>query len=327
MQSIFLGFDTSCYTTSVAAVDASGQWCRQQRKLLPVARGERGLQQSKAVFLHIAQLPDLFRQLLSALPQGAKVQAVCVSSRPRPLEGSYMPVFLAGVSHARMVADALGVPLYETSHQEGHLRAGLYTAGGPEADAFLAIHLSGGTSELLRATRAEDGGFCITLLGGTLDASAGQLIDRVGVALGLPFPAGPHLEKLAQVCESEHPDIPASVKGLDCSFSGAESCAMRMIQSGAPPEVVANAAFSLVTRTLEKWITNAVRETGLQEVLLVGGVSSSAHIRAYLRARLQKKGVRAKLYFASPALSSDNAAGVALLGRDRHLQQNTHEVK
>ena len=184
-----LGIDTSCYTTSVALVE-DGR-IAQERRLLSVAQGERGLRQSSALFQHVERLPELLEALFAHSP--GCVDGVCVSTRPRDAEGSYMPVFKAGECAARAIAAAQGVPLVETSHQQGHIRAALVDSGCGEAE-FVALHLSGGTTEAVFVGQ----GLKTRLIAMSADLHAGQLVDRVGVALGLSFPAGPALEALAR---------------------------------------------------------------------------------------------------------------------------------
>ena len=186
-----LGIDTSCYTTSVALAVEDGALL-SRRRLLDVEQGARGLRQSEALFQHVQRLPALLEDMLSKAGE-AQIACVCASARPRDAEGSYMPVFTAGTGFARAIAASLRVPFYETSHQQGHVRAAMEGAGAlPEE--FLALHLSGGTTEALRVRP----GLKVELLGGSNDLHAGQLVDRVGVRMGLSFPAGPALEKLAR---------------------------------------------------------------------------------------------------------------------------------
>jgi N6-L-threonylcarbamoyladenine synthase len=304
-----IGLDTSCYTTSVALAE-SGEIAAQERKLLDVELGGRGLQQSQAVFQHVARLPHLIEKLM-ARSGGARIQAVCASARPRPVDGSYMPVFTVGEGFGRAMAAALGVPFFETSHQQGHLRAAMVGADLTDAP-MLALHLSGGTTEILRAH-----GDSLDLMGGTGDLHAGQFVDRVGVALGLAFPAGSHLEKLAIQGQAESL-LPASVNGLAVSFSGAETQVQRLIESGAhSPEQIAAEVFSCVARTIAKLIGNALASTGVRDVLLFGGVASSSLLKTILPDRLDRLHVRARLHWAEPELSGDNAAGVALIGENK----------
>ena len=302
-----LGVDTSCYRTSLALADGE-EILAETGRLLDVPLGERGLRQSEALFQHVKRLPELLEALMARAAE--PIGAVAVSVKPRPVEDSYMPVFTAGASVARSIASAIRVPLIETTHQQGHVRAALVGCDLP-AD-FLAVHLSGGTTEVLKV----GGGLSIDRLGGTADISAGQLVDRVGVALGLSFPAGPHLEALAVKGEARSA-LPVSVSNLTCSLSGAEAALMRLIEAGAGPENIAAEVYSLIARTLSRLISQAASQTGLQDVLLAGGVASSALLRASLSERLTRLNRDIRVHWARPELSGDNAVGVALIGCDR----------
>lgn len=304
-----LGLDTSCYTTSAALAGVNGL-IGQKRRLLTVPAGERGLQQSQGLFQHVTRLGGLVEELMCEHPD-ARLVAVCASTRPRDVDGSYMPVFTVGEGHGRAVAAALHIPFYETSHQQGHVRAALVDSGLSASD-FLALHLSGGTTELLHA---KDG--ALTLAGGSNDLHAGQFVDRVGVALGLGFPCGPALEELARRGEARSL-LPIHVRGQECSFSGSESAAQRLIASGElSPENIAAEVYSCIARTLAKLFDNA-RLSGLpRRVLLSGGVASSLLLRELLPQRLQRLKSPVKLYWGKPELSGDNACGVALLGAER----------
>jgi N6-L-threonylcarbamoyladenine synthase len=308
---VVLGIDTSNYRTSLCLVDMSGRIVAEEKELLSVEAGERGLQQSAALFQHVKRLPELARKMTMS---GRRVVAIAVSRSPRPTEGSYMPVFLAGQMAAEMMAHFYQVPLYYTSHQEGHIAAGEYTLDvSLSAERFLAVHLSGGTSEILDCTRGRDG-YAIDCIGGTEDLHAGQLIDRVGVALGLPFPAGPYLEELGKQAEDAAFSVPSSVKGYTFSFSGPEAALMRAIQQNVPAAHIARAAEKCIATTLEKVLRTAVEAGFPKDILIVGGVSANAYIRNRLVKRLTHPAVKAKLYFADPAYAGDNAFGVARIG-------------
>ncbi len=305
-EPLVLGLDTSCYTTS-AALAQNDEIIGFQRMLLPVAMGERGLRQSEAVFAHLRQLP----QVLEALPDMAgKLSAVCVSVSPRDGEDSYMPVFTAGASFARAIGKAAGIPVLETTHQRGHIRAALWRSG-LTGDSFLAVHLSGGTTEVMLMRSG-----AITTLGGSRDLHAGQLVDRIGVMLGLPFPAGPHLEALALRAGASRQLLPVSMEGGYCHLSGAEAALKRLYREGLSPETVALEVYSLLTRTVMRMLEHAREETGEDKALLAGGVASSGLFRQMLTDRVAKRRSPLKLYFGEPRLSSDNAFGVALLGAD-----------
>lgn len=325
-MALFLGVDTSCYMTSVAVVDQDERLVVARRQGLTVGAGNLGLRQSEAVFQHVRNLPlclDGLAECLRPAESGA-IAAVAASTRPRNTTGSYMPVFAAGESFGRSVAGLLGVPFISSDHQSGHLLAGAWSAGLTPAGETLAVHLSGGTTEFLRLRWLDSGrpgaAVEVQLLGGTTDLAAGQFVDRAGVALGLPFPAGPHLERLA-VAGSEQVEgdgagalqrIPSSVNGYSVSFSGPAAAAERLIGHGAPPAVVARSVFGCVANTLEKVLRHAVTDTGVRKILIVGGVAANSLIRRRLRDRLQHRAVGAEVFFAAPEYSGDNAVGVAL---------------
>ncbi len=315
MKQVLLGIDTSNYRTSLCLVDEDGRIVAEAKRLLQVKQGKRGLQQSEAVFQHVTNLPELSDRLRLA---DWKVAAVCASEKPRPVDGSYMPVFKVGEGLAKSLGIFLRVPVYLTTHQEGHIAAGEYTLDArPQADRFLAVHLSGGTSEVLDCTRHAEG-YRIEKLGGTIDLHAGQLVDRVGVALGLSFPAGPALEELARPAEGTF-RVGSAVDGLRFSFSGPEAALMRAISGGdVPPEEIARATEQCIANTLEKVLRHAV-ESGLsRDILIVGGVAANSYIRNRLQKRLMHPAVGARLYFCDPVYSGDNAYGVAVLGWMKH---------
>lgn len=290
-----IGIDTSCYTTSVAAV-SDGKIVFDERVMLKVPKGSRGLRQSDAVFMHTRNLADIFEKVSLE-----NVKSVSVSSKPRNVEGSYMPVFMSGVSAGKVAAAALGCKYSEFSHQQGHIMAGLYSADclNWRRKPYLAMHISGGTTELLLVY-----GDKIDIVGKTLDISAGQLIDRVGVHLGMEFPCGMYMQEAAKK-RTKDISLPVSVKGLDINFSGAETQAMKMSES---LENIASALLGCIGESLAKVLQNAQRKFDVENVLMVGGVAANLQIRKLLSKKV--KGIS----FASEKLSSDNAVGIALLG-------------
>lgn len=311
-----LALDTSCYTTSVCLVGLDGEIIAHERMLLRVKEGARGLRQSEGVFQHVENMPAL----IGKLPRAA-IAGVCASVKPRPCEGSYMPVFTVGSSFGRSAASLWDVPFFETTHQEGHVMAGFRSCGWTPQGRFLCLHLSGGTTELLSVTPREDG-FAIEIVGQGADLHAGQLIDRVGIALGYPFPAGRYMDGVAFAYTQkggEAPLIKTTLEGSDIHLSGAEAGAQRLIAEGAAKEAVAAAVLDALTRMVDKWVWRAVQKTGCCEVLLAGGVSASAYMRKYLPGRLAKRSREIDIYFAKPEWSTDNAMGVAYLGLRQYL--------
>ena len=297
-----IGIDTSNYTTSIAFYDGiGGENCS---KLLPVKQGELGLRQSDAVFAHIKSLPELSGRLFSHI-QAANITAVGVSTRPRAVEGSYMPCFLVGYSHARLLADALNVPLVEVSHQQGHVAASLWSAGHMEllSQPHLACHLSGGTTELLMVEPVGKNVAC-TKIGGTSDISAGQLIDRTGQLLQLPFPSGKHLDVLSQ--QAAGADL-FRVKCADMTFSlsGVQNKVQQYHEkNGIPAETAAYALRCVAFAVFQATKQALQRYPGLP-VVFSGGVASNTMLRQTLEPL--------NPIFAQPQYSTDNAMGVAVL--------------
>lgn len=308
---LFVGIDTSCYTTSVACASGEGI-VFEKRTMLSVPMGSRGLRQSDAVFQHIKNLPALMTALYEAIDP-ADVCMVAVSGKPTAEQDSYMPVFLAGRAVAVSAAAARGVPLYETNHQMGHVRAALLGNDAlKDHDTFLALHLSGGTTDILRVTMKDRCIASVACLGGSDDLHAGQFVDRVGVRLGLPFPSGQSLETMAMQAKKRSIRLPSTVRGLHCSFSGQESQALRMWNEGVRNEEIAFAVYDCLARTVAKLIENALAEAPRSAVLLSGGVSGSLLLRELLSER-----IKASIYYAGSGLSGDNAVGTALLAMDR----------
>ena len=378
MKRIYLGIDTSCYTTSVALMDEAGQLLGEARQILSVKPGRCGLQQSEMVFQHTRNLPRLMEEavgqvlgsvktgdgstangvaveedgtanasgLAGLASAGYELAAIGVSGYPRPLENSYMPAFLAGLSVARSLAAVTGARLEIISHQENHLEAGLWSAGGPAVDRFLLLHASGGTTDVLLAELQPKGRYRITEVGGSLDLHAGQFVDRIGVALGLQFPTGPALEALAKqalerstlvdadasavVCEavsessiasgseaSAMPmvELPVSVHKLQVSLSGPCTAALRKLQAGADPAALALGVEHALAETFARVLRNGAQEYRVRNVLLVGGVGSNNYIRQHVEQKLAKLRYPVRLWVPEGRFSCDNATGCAAFAR------------
>ena len=298
-----LGLDTSNYTTSAAVFD--GQDGLNASRLLTVKEGELGLRQSEALFQHVQRLPGQVEKLAqSGLLRD--IRAVGASTRPRAVEGSYMPCFLAGTSQGQSMAHLLGVPFFAVSHQQGHLAAAAWSAGHLELmdRPFLAWHLSGGTTELLRVW--PDGvNVQAEILGGTSDISAGQLIDRAGVMLGLQFPAGKALDQLYD-SGSDCKTYPVKLNGLTFSLSGMENKVRQLHEKGTPAGEVARFVLDLVADVVLRTTQAAQKEYPGLPVLCSGGVASNRRLR-----QVMESGCGA--LFSQPQYSTDNAMGVAIL--------------
>ena len=297
---ITLGIDTSNYTTSVSLFDGADY--KMHRKILDVKEGMRGIRQSDGVFIHNRELPDMLETILN----NVKIDAVGVSTKPRNNEGSYMPVFTVGHGYARAISAALGVKCYEFSHQDGHIMAGIHSADAYSLldEPFLSVHLSGGTTEILYS-QYSNVRFQNEIVGGTLDISAGQLIDRVGVKMGLKFPCGKELELLASKT-NEVIKLPYSVKDTYVNLSGVETKLLNQTDSKNP--VIARTVLVYIAEVLKKTLFNAIQKTGTNKILLAGGVASNSIIRDELKTEFGDN-----IYFASKELACDNAVGIAIL--------------
>ena len=328
-----LGIDTSNYTTSLALTDIDGNIIIDSRKLLTVKQGERGLRQSHALFQHMENLPEMILELFSQTDKD-RISAVSAASRPRPIEGSYMPIFKAGVNYGKIMAASLGVPFFEFSHQEGHLEAVRHNSGFSEETEYLAYHLSGGTCELLHVKENE-----FIIMGGSRDLSFGQVIDRVGVSLGMDFPAGINMDRIAiqqrdklygAEPDRRNPAKPADtekrklllkkipVEGLEINLSGIETQCQRELQKGADPNWLIYELFSKISSSLCQITEKAIDETGCSRIMFTGGVSASKFIREEINRYFASKSVR--IEFGDPALSSDNAVGISFLGGNKLWQ-------
>ncbi len=312
-----LGIDTSNYTTSLSLVDEEG--FVHVRRILDVKKGECGLRQSDALFLHTVNLPALFPELFTSYREKygkqAKVDAVAYSAYPRDAEGSYMPCFLAGQSAASAVASTMCVPLFKFSHQAGHIMAALKTCKGESeiGDEFLALHLSGGTTELVRAQADGEIGFSAEIVCDTADISAGQLIDRAGVMLGLKFPCGGELEKLAQAAGNADgiKPIKITVRDGECNMSGAENRIRELVSHGEDAGKIAYFTLDFVAKNVISLAKAAREKYPSLPVIFAGGVMRNKIIRAKIQEKIDN------IYFASEELSSDNAVGTGYLGFEK----------
>lgn len=318
----WVGIDTSNYTTSAAActTDESGEITviANCKAPLPVAEGARGLRQSDAVFAHVKNLPLVIRDLRAILEEGSyRIAAVGVSATPRDAADSYMPCFLTGIIVAESLAAGSGTEVHRFSHQSGHIMAALYSSGALTegkllTSDFLAFHVSGGTTEAVVA-HPREGGFDVEIKGYGADLHAGQVIDRVGVMMGLDFPCGKALEELAVQNTKPLPQIKTSVKDGICHLSGLENQAAALWKQTADPALVAAYTLTTIGKSLRKMTDQLQAQRAEQgekplPVVYAGGVMSNKFIRPILT-----KGAGWRVYFSEPAFSADNAAGTAIL--------------
>ncbi len=305
---LYFGIDTSNYTTSAAAVTPAGEvFCA--KRLLAVPQGEKGMRQSDALFCHTRDLPEIISEVMQKAKKAlgeVEILGIAASNAPRRQEGSYMPCFLAGMNAAKSAAEILQVPFFTFSHQEGHIEAARFGAekegrGFPEKE-FYAFHLSGGTTEFLQVCE-ENGRYEASLLAEALDLTCGQLIDRCGVRLGLGFPAGKELEKLAFLSQKRFSvKIPKKEDGIN--LSGFENRFEKMMTQGEEKENLARFVFDITIEAIRTLLTFAPKE---KKVIFSGGVTSSHLVKDALKSENH--------VFAAPEFCADNAIGTALLCR------------
>lgn len=301
---LYLGIDTSNYTTSVAVYD--GVRMVQKKRLLPVKEGERGLRQSDAVFHHTKAYPELVKELFSDID--GEIEAVGASFAPTTEKGSYMPCFLVGEGFGSSLADVLGVKFCRFSHQQGHIAAALFSAGKTELleERFLAFHVSGGTTDVVLCEPGDnEAKLSVTPVASSNDLKAGQAIDRIGVKLGLKFPAGAQLEQLAAQSQKQYKNKIKLYDGC-CSLSGIENKCLKMIADGETSQDVSKFLLTYIADTVSAMAQDALKKYGDVPLVFAGGVMSDKIIKGIISSRFDS-------YFAAPEFSCDNAAGTAYL--------------
>ncbi len=306
-----LGIDTSNYTTSCALYRSEDNSITKLSKLLPVKEGERGIRQSDAVFHHTAQLHVLLEELLK--DKNIRIDCVCASSVPRRQEGSYMPCFSVGAATARSISAALNVPCFDASHQQGHIMAALFSSGRLDlvSSEFLAFHISGGTTEAMIVTPHSEDILSCEICAKTLDLNAGQLVDRVGVYMGLSFPAGKEMERYALEYNGKPLRVKPSLKGADCCLSGFENKLTAMYKSPDDRAEVSALTLAYVEATVSAMAEKLVEKYGEISLVFAGGVMSNSIIRQSILNKFRAD-------FAKPDFSCDNAAGVAIIGYQKY---------
>ena len=308
---IIIGIDTSNYTTSIALMSEEGELLANIKRPLTVREGERGLRQSDAVFSHIKNLPSAFEEAKEII-RDSQICAIGVSEKPRNIEGSYMPCFLAGVSAASAISATSGAPMYTFSHQCGHIMAAVYSSGNFDllTRDFAAFHISGGTTELL-SVHPEKIGFSATLVGGTKDLNAGQIIDRIGVKMGFSFPCGAEIEKAALECKAKPPKKKISRDGLFVNLSGLENMAEKLYSETGDKALVSSFVLNYLASAISEMSEAYVDKFGDTHFVYAGGVMSNSIIKDIL-------GKKFNCSFAEPRMSADNAVGIAYLAYKAH---------
>lgn len=312
-DNIVIGIDTSCYTTSIAAISLNKEIILNEKVMLKVDKNAKGLRQSEMVFQHISNIGKISESINDKL-NDYNVVGICASKAPRPVEGSYMPVFTVGLNTARLLKATHNCPIFETTHQENHIEASLLGKSLSNENKFIAVHMSGGTLEVVLASKNQFG-YDLEIIGGTKDVSFGQLIDRLGVKLSYDFPCGKYIDKNALDFKGKVKEgLKTSVKEGYMNLSGIENQLNRIIdnEESVDKNYLSRLLMDTIVRCMIKSLAYLCEKYDTYEVVFAGGVSASKYISKSLTQKLRKYKIKA--YFTEGDLATDNAVGCALIG-------------
>nr|ADI16330.1 metal-dependent proteases with possible chaperone activity [uncultured bacterium HF130_01F24] len=322
-----LGIETSCDETGVAIYDSrEGLLGDKLYSQVKTHAAFGGVVPELASRDHIRKTLPLIMELLSEtrIPLG-ELDGIAFTAGPG-LIGS----LLVGASLGRSLAMGLDVPAVGVHHMEGHLLAPMLEPEPPKFP-FVALLVSGGHTQLVKVTKIGD----YQLLGESLDDAAGEAFDKVGKMLGLPYPGGPHLAKLALKGVTDTFQFPRPMvnrPGLDFSFSGLKTSVKNAIselskEGDLDPQARANIARGFedaVVSTLAIKCRRALKQTGLERLIIAGGVSANLNLRQVLESAMSEVGGR--LYYAQPEYCTDNGAMIAYAGCQRLLAGQKSEL-
>lgn len=309
---IVLGLETSCDETGLALYDSEkgllGQVLYSQIKL---HAEYGGVVPELASRDHVRKMIPLLDQLLNdSQIKKSQIDAVAYTRGP-----GLMGALMTGALFGRTLAFALNKPAIGVHHMEGHMLAPLLSATPPEFP-FVALLVSGGHTQLMAAYGIGQ----YELLGESIDDAAGEAFDKVAKMMGLPYPGGPNIAKLALQGNSEAFEFPRPMlhQGLDFSFSGLKTSVSVQLKKLGEENRDADIAASFqeaIVDTLVKKSVKALKQTGLKRLVIAGGVSANQRLRERLEYSLSK--IKSKVYYAEPALCTDNGAMIAFAGYQR----------
>ena len=313
-DNIIIGIDTSCYTTSIAAISLDKEILFNKKIMLKVGKGVKGLRQSDMVFQHVNNI-GIISEEIKNLKQEFNIVGICASKKPRPVDNSYMPAFTVGYNFAQMFSSLNQISLYDTTHQENHIEASLYKTNF-NSDKFISVHMSGGTTEILLVTKNKFD-FKVHKIGGTNDVSFGQLIDRLGVNLGYDFPCGKYIDDNAINCKDKIENgLKTSVKVGYMNLSGLEN-QINKYKDTYDKFYTSKLLMDAIVRNLQKSLIYLCERENIKEVVFAGGVASSEYIRKNISNKLKRENI--KCYFNDREYSTDNAVGCALIGLNKFI--------
>ncbi|MBR9885896.1 MAG: tRNA (adenosine(37)-N6)-threonylcarbamoyltransferase complex transferase subunit TsaD [Oceanospirillales bacterium] len=316
-----LGIETSCDETGVALFDS-------ERGLLGDALYSQvdmhaeygGVVPELASRDHVRKLIPLIREVLAESGQTlSDIDAIAYTAGP-----GLIGALMVGASTGRALALSLGIPAIAVHHMEGHLLAPMLEETPPEFP-FVALLVSGGHTQLVQV----DGIGQYSLLGESLDDAAGEAFDKAAKMLGLDYPGGPLIAKLAMTGDRSRFTFPRPMTdrpGLDFSFSGLKTFTLNTVNAHRDeageidPQTLADIAAAFeeaVVDTLAIKCRRALQQTGYRQLVIAGGVSANARLREKLAVVVEKE--RSKLFYARPKFCTDNGAMIAYAGCQRLL--------
>ncbi|WP_085316394.1 tRNA (adenosine(37)-N6)-threonylcarbamoyltransferase complex transferase subunit TsaD [Derxia lacustris] len=312
---LVLGFESSCDETGVALYDdARGLLAHGLHSQIAMHREYGGVVPELASRDHVRRLVPLLRGVLAdagvALPE---VDAVAVTAGPG-LAGA----LLVGASFGHAVAVALGKPVIEVHHLEGHLLSPLLEADAP-GFPFVALLVSGGHTQLMQV----DGVGRYTLLGETVDDAAGEAFDKTAKLLGLPYPGGPEISRLAEQGDASAFTFPRPLKhsgDFNFSFAGLKTSVLTAVRKiGTPTETqrahIAAAVVDAITDVLTAKAVAALKSTGMKTLVVSGGVGANRQLRARLDDAARRH--RFRVHYPRLDLCTDNGAMIAFAAAKR----------
>jgi tRNA N6-adenosine threonylcarbamoyltransferase len=315
---LVLGLETSCDETGVALYDTGrGLLAHALFSQIDVHMEYGGVVPELASRDHVRKILPLIDEVLAeAGCSGADIDGIAYTAGPG-LVGALM----VGATIARSLAWSWGVPVLGVHHMEGHLLAPMLEDEHPEFP-FVALLVSGGHTQLVRV----DGIGEYRMLGESLDDAAGEAFDKAAKMLGLPYPGGPHIARIAEQGDPDRFDFPRPMvnrPGLDFSFSGLKTYTLNTVaecrEAGELTEQdrcdIARAFEDAVVGTLMIKCRRALREENLKTLVMAGGVSANSRLRAQLGQSLAKEG--AKVFYPAPIFCTDNGAMIAYAGAQR----------
>jgi N6-L-threonylcarbamoyladenine synthase len=315
-EPLVLGIETSCDETGVGIVRGTTLLADAIASSVEEHARFGGVVPEVASRAHLeAMVPMIRRALDTAGVRADDLDAIAVTAGPG-LAGA----LLVGVAAAKAYALALGKPLYGVNHLSSHIAVDLLE-NGPLDEPAVALLVSGGHSSVLFVPRV--GGQVVTELGATVDDAAGEAYDKIARLLGLPFPGGPHIDRLARDGDPAAIAFPRSMTGAGdppyaFSFSGLKTAVARWVErrerDGEPvPRADVAASFQeAVVDVLSAKAVRAARDHGVDYLLLGGGVAANSRLRALAAERCERAGLRLRV--PRPGLCTDNGAMVAALG-------------